>query len=190
MTALFSFLAAWNEFLLALTFNTSNDMYTLPVGLASMISSTGQAWVICCRQPAGQSARCVAVPVFPEVPHRDFPLEASRGESMVSVKFGNVSKRYEDGFEAVKGLNLEVNDGEFLVLLALRVVENPRRSACLRDWKRSEGEISIDDAPSTISRRRPRFGHGVPILRPLSTHDGSGQPDLWSSHGQRKRPAF
>jgi len=44
VTALFSFLAAWNEFLLALTFNTSNDMYTLPVGLASMISSTGQAW--------------------------------------------------------------------------------------------------------------------------------------------------
>ena len=44
VTALFSFLAAWNEFLLALTFNTSNDMYTLPVGLASLISSTGQAW--------------------------------------------------------------------------------------------------------------------------------------------------
>ena len=44
VTALFSFLAAWNEFLLALTFNTSNAMYTLPVGLASLISSTGQAW--------------------------------------------------------------------------------------------------------------------------------------------------
>ena len=44
VTALFSFLAAWNEFLLALTFNTSNEMYTLPVGLASMISSTSQAW--------------------------------------------------------------------------------------------------------------------------------------------------
>lgn len=44
VTALFSFLAAWNEFLLALTFNTSEDMYTLPVGLASMISATGQAW--------------------------------------------------------------------------------------------------------------------------------------------------
>ena len=44
VTALFTFLAAWNEFLLALTFNTSNDMYTLPVGLASMISATGQAW--------------------------------------------------------------------------------------------------------------------------------------------------
>ncbi|MBN17832.1 MAG: ABC transporter [Euryarchaeota archaeon] len=44
VTALFSFLAAWNEYLLALTFNTSNEMYTLPVGLASLISSTGQAW--------------------------------------------------------------------------------------------------------------------------------------------------
>jgi multiple sugar transport system ATP-binding protein len=36
---------------------------------------------------------------------------------MVSVKFEGVSKRYEDGFEAVKGLDLEVQDGEFLVLL-------------------------------------------------------------------------
>ena len=44
VTALFSFLAAWNEFLLALTFNTSDDMYTLPVGLASFISETDAAW--------------------------------------------------------------------------------------------------------------------------------------------------
>jgi len=44
MTALFSFLAAWNEFLLALVFNTSNDRFTLPVGLASMIPVTGQQW--------------------------------------------------------------------------------------------------------------------------------------------------
>jgi arabinogalactan oligomer/maltooligosaccharide transport system permease protein len=44
LTALFSFLAAWNEFLLALVFNTSNEMYTLPVGLASMIPQTGQQW--------------------------------------------------------------------------------------------------------------------------------------------------
>jgi arabinogalactan oligomer/maltooligosaccharide transport system permease protein len=44
VTALFSFLAAWNEFLLALTFNTSDDMFTLPVGLASYISETNSAW--------------------------------------------------------------------------------------------------------------------------------------------------
>ncbi|MEM1411496.1 MAG: ABC transporter permease subunit [Pseudomonadota bacterium] len=44
MTALFSFIAAWNEFLLALVFNTSNDRYTLPVGLSSMIPANGQLW--------------------------------------------------------------------------------------------------------------------------------------------------
>ena len=44
ITALFSFLAAWNEFLLALVFNTSNESYTLPVGLASMIPVVGQQW--------------------------------------------------------------------------------------------------------------------------------------------------
>ena len=44
ITALFSFTAAWNEFLLALVFNTSNDRFTLPVGLASMIPLTGQQW--------------------------------------------------------------------------------------------------------------------------------------------------
>ncbi|MDE0270282.1 MAG: ABC transporter permease subunit, partial [Gammaproteobacteria bacterium] len=44
VTALFSFLTAWNEFLLALVFNTSNDQYTLPVGLASMIPATNQQW--------------------------------------------------------------------------------------------------------------------------------------------------
>ena len=36
---------------------------------------------------------------------------------MVNVKFNSVSKKYDDGFEAVKDLNLEVKDGEFLVLL-------------------------------------------------------------------------
>jgi len=44
VTGLFSFLSAWNEFLLALVFNTDNDQFTLPVGLASMIPSTGQRW--------------------------------------------------------------------------------------------------------------------------------------------------
>lgn len=44
ITGLFSFLAAWNEFLLALVFNTANDQFTLPVGLASMIPATGQRW--------------------------------------------------------------------------------------------------------------------------------------------------
>ncbi len=44
VTALFSFLVAWNEYLLAMVFNTSSDEYTLPVGLASMIPVNNQLW--------------------------------------------------------------------------------------------------------------------------------------------------
>ena len=36
---------------------------------------------------------------------------------MVSVKFEQVNKRYDDGFQAVQNLNLEIKDKEFLVLL-------------------------------------------------------------------------
>jgi len=42
---------------------------------------------------------------------------ASRGEAMVEVEFSGVVKRYDNGFEAVKGLDLSIADGEFLVLL-------------------------------------------------------------------------
>ncbi|MGY8702305.1 MAG: hypothetical protein ACKVHH_06320, partial [Candidatus Poseidoniales archaeon] len=34
----------WNEFLLALVFNTDSSMYTLPVGLASYISEASARW--------------------------------------------------------------------------------------------------------------------------------------------------
>ena len=44
VTALFSFLAAWNEYLLAMVFNTASENYTLPVGLASMIPTNNQLW--------------------------------------------------------------------------------------------------------------------------------------------------
>ena len=40
-----------------------------------------------------------------------------RGDLMVNVSFRNVTKRYENGFTAVNELNLEIEDGEFLVLL-------------------------------------------------------------------------
>ena len=36
---------------------------------------------------------------------------------MVNVTYREVTKRYDNGFTAVEGLNLEIKDGEFLVLL-------------------------------------------------------------------------
>lgn len=47
----------------------------------------------------------------------DYQQVALKGENMVNVQFEEVNKRYDDGFHAVKNLNLEINDKEFLVLL-------------------------------------------------------------------------
>ena len=64
---------------------------------------------------------------------------------MVEVRYENVMKRYENGFEAVKGLNLEIKDGEFLVLLGPSGCGKSttlRMLAGLEDV--SEGDIIID----------------------------------------------
>src|SRR3989440_7214033 len=63
---------------------------------------------------------------------------------MAEIEFDDVTKRYADGFEAVKHLNLDITDGEFMILVgpsgcgkstALRMV------AGLEDI--SEGELKI-----------------------------------------------
>ncbi len=59
----------------------------------------------------------------------------------------DMKKRYENGFEAVKNLDLEVNDGEFLVLLGPSGCGKSttlRMLAGLEDI--SEGNIMIDGA--------------------------------------------
>ncbi|MGH2897229.1 MAG: ABC transporter ATP-binding protein, partial [Solirubrobacteraceae bacterium] len=65
---------------------------------------------------------------------------------MADIKLKDVTKRYADGTEAVKKMNLEVKDGEFMILVgpsgcgkstALRMI------AGLEDI--SEGELSIGD---------------------------------------------
>ncbi len=66
---------------------------------------------------------------------------------MVDVRYENVTKRYENGFEAVKALNLDINDGEFLVLLGPSGCGKSttlRMLAGLEDV--SEGSILIDGA--------------------------------------------
>ena len=66
---------------------------------------------------------------------------------MVSVRYEKVTKRYDDGTEAVKNLDLEVADGEFLVLLGPSGCGKSttlRMLAGLEDI--SEGDIRIDNA--------------------------------------------
>ncbi len=44
VTALFSFMTAWNEFILAATFMNSENSYTLPVGLQNFVGEFAQDW--------------------------------------------------------------------------------------------------------------------------------------------------
>ncbi len=44
VTSLFSFLAAWNEFLLALTFLSTDSKYTLPIGVTSVATGQSPQW--------------------------------------------------------------------------------------------------------------------------------------------------
>jgi arabinogalactan oligomer/maltooligosaccharide transport system permease protein len=44
VTALFSFMTAWNEFILAATFMDQEAMYTAPVGLRFFVGGYSQQW--------------------------------------------------------------------------------------------------------------------------------------------------
>mgnify|MGYP001787589872 CR=1 FL=1 len=44
ITALFAFMTAWNEFILAATFLTSEDMYTLPIVLQRYMGEYDAQW--------------------------------------------------------------------------------------------------------------------------------------------------
>ncbi|MHB1569961.1 MAG: ABC transporter ATP-binding protein [Solirubrobacteraceae bacterium] len=74
---------------------------------------------------------------------------------MAEIRFEDVTKRYGDGYEAVKHLNLDVNDGELMILVgpsgcgkstALRMV------AGLEDI--SEGQLKI--GPEVVNSRAPK----------------------------------
>src|SRR5919199_2116476 len=74
------------------------------------------------------------------------PSRGEEGHAVASVTFDEVSKVYDNGFRAVDDLDLEIQDGEFMVLVgpsgcgkttALRML------AGLEDI--SEGELVIDD---------------------------------------------
>jgi len=66
---------------------------------------------------------------------------------MSGVNFIDVAKTYEDGTRAVKGLNLEVQSGEFLVLVGPSGCGKTTTLRMLAGLEEvSEGEIRIDGA--------------------------------------------
>ena len=110
---------------------------------------------------------------------------------MAEIKLHDVTKRYGDGTEAVKHMNLEIEDGEFMILVgpsgcgkstALRMI------AGLEDI--SEGELLIGDQRRQRPRAaRPRHRDGLPELRAVPAHDGAREHGLRAEARQgRRRP--
>jgi multiple sugar transport system ATP-binding protein len=74
---------------------------------------------------------------------------------MSNISLEHITKRYDDGFEAVKDMNLDINDGEFMILVgpsgcgkstALRMV------AGLEDI--TDGQLKIDN--EVVNQRAPK----------------------------------
>src|SRR5256885_6978576 len=74
---------------------------------------------------------------------------------MAEIQFRDVTKRYDDGFEAVKHMDLDIKDGEFMILVgpsgcgkstALRMI------AGLEDI--TDGELRIGD--EVVNERAPK----------------------------------
>ena len=64
---------------------------------------------------------------------------------MAQVVLDDVTKVFPDGTEAVSGVDLSIDDGEFMVFVGRRAAARPPRCAWSPVWKTSRGAISIGD---------------------------------------------
>ncbi len=100
--------------------------------------------------------------------------------AMAEIQFKEITKRYPDGFEAVKAIDLEIGDGEFMILVgpsgcgkstALRMIAGLEDITDGRpDHRRGAGQRPC--------AARPRHRDGLPELRAVSAHDRARQHGL------------
>ena len=163
--AILVFIFAWNEFLFAISLTSSDASRTVSAALAFF---TGESQFT---EPTGNIAAAgviVTVPIiifvliFQRRIVAGLTSGAVRGKrrEMAEIVMDEVTKRFPDGTEAVKHMNLDVGDGEFIILVgpsgcgkstALRMI------AGLEDI--TDGQVRIGDevvnekAPKTVTSR-------------------------------------
>ena len=104
---------------------------------------------------------------------------------MADVKISGLHKRY-GSFHAVRGIDLEIPDGEFTVLVGPSGCGKStllRTIAGLEDI--TDGEIAIGgEVVNDMRAARPRRRHGVPGLCALPAHDGAREHRLRAEGAQ------
>ncbi len=108
---------------------------------------------------------------------------------MAEIKLENVTKRFPDGYEAVRDMSLDIKDGEFMILVgpsgcgkstALRMI------AGLEDI--TDGELRIGgDVVNQLRAEGPRHRDGLPELRALPAHDRAREHGLRAAPPRRRQ---
>ncbi len=105
---------------------------------------------------------------------------------MADIVLDHVTKTYSDGYTAVKDLNLEIADGEFMILVgpsgcgkstALNMIAGLEDISSGRAADRRRG--GQQEGPA-----RPRHRDGVPELRAVPAHDRARQHRVRAEAGE------
>ena len=106
---------------------------------------------------------------------------------MAEIVLDNVTKRYADGTEAVKDVDLDIADGEFMILVGPVGLREVDRAA---DDRRARGHHRRRAADRRRGRQRqgaegPRHRDGVPELRAVPAHDRAREHGLRAEDAPR-----
>ena len=108
---------------------------------------------------------------------------------MADIVLDHVTKRYPDGALAVDDINLDIADGEFVILVG---PSGCGKSTTLQHDRRARGHLRGRPAHRRQGREQqgaqgPRHRHGVPELRALPAHDRAREHGLRRSSWPRPR---
>ena len=114
------FIYGWNQYLWPLLITTQDSMQTIVTGIKKMLYTTDELaeWQLAMATAILAMLPPVAVVVFMQRLFVRGLVETEKvSVAMANVTLRNVRKTYAGGFEAIKGIDFDVGDGQFCVLV-------------------------------------------------------------------------
>ncbi len=178
--AIFQFLWVWNDYLVALIFLSQNpDASPLTIQLVNLVTSRGPGHRAAPRGGVHLDRRAAHHLLLAPALLRPRPARRLRqgigGRPWPRSPSTDVNKVYDNGYHAVHDLDLDIADGEFLVLVGPVGLRQVHGAA---DGRRARVDHvgQADDRRPGRQRRPPegpRHRDGVPELRAVPAHDGA-----------------